>query len=129
MPFELGLFLAAKRFGGGDHATKRCLALDVEPHRYQKFISDLGGADIEAHGGKPRRIVGLTRDWLAGVSKRKSLPPPRGILESYDEFVAGLPTIARGAGLFHTTLLYADLLRLIDEWVKADADDKLRPST
>jgi hypothetical protein len=48
MPLELGPFLGAKRFGGQDHARKNCLILDLEPYRYQKFISDLSGQDIHA---------------------------------------------------------------------------------
>src|SRR4051794_5309929 len=43
MPFELGLFLGAKRFGRAKQKFKTCLILDVEPYRYQKFISDIAG--------------------------------------------------------------------------------------
>ena len=49
MPFELGLFLACKRFGGGRHRLKSCLVLDRTRYRYQQFLSDLAGADIESH--------------------------------------------------------------------------------
>ena len=50
MPFELGIFLGAKRFGAGQKA-KRALILDIDRYRYQKFISDLAGMDIHEHGG------------------------------------------------------------------------------
>ena len=44
---ELGLFLGAKAFSAEDkQRDKRCLILDVEPYRYQKFISDIAGQDI-----------------------------------------------------------------------------------
>ncbi|MES2755258.1 MAG: hypothetical protein V4659_11380 [Pseudomonadota bacterium] len=120
MPFELGLFLAAKRFGGHDHETKRSLAFDVEPHRYQKFISDLAGTDIEDHGNDPRVMVEKIRNWLSDVSRRKRVPPTARLLESYDEFVVALPAIAEKVGLVVASLHYGDLLRLIDEWVKSD---------
>ncbi len=34
MPFELGLFLGAKRFGNAVQRRKTCLVLDREPYRY-----------------------------------------------------------------------------------------------
>jgi hypothetical protein len=41
MPLELGMFLGAKRYGRAEQKQKSCLILDVERHRYQKFISDI----------------------------------------------------------------------------------------
>ena len=120
MPFELGLFLAAKRFGGDAHEKKRCLAVDIEQHRYQKFISDLGGADMEAHGGDPRRMVEITRNWLSDATRRRSLPPTLILLDSYDRFTARLPDLAHAAGLDHSTLHYSDLLGVVSAWVKQD---------
>jgi hypothetical protein len=52
MPLELGIFLAAKRFGGPPQNNKMCLILDRQPYRYQKFISDIAGQDIQAHAKK-----------------------------------------------------------------------------
>jgi hypothetical protein len=49
MPLELGLFLGAKRYGA--QRRKAVLVLDTEQYRYQRFISDLSGQDIHAHGG------------------------------------------------------------------------------
>ncbi len=49
MPFELGLFLAAKKFGTGRQKQKRCLVLDHDRYRYQKFCSDISGQDISSH--------------------------------------------------------------------------------
>src|SRR5689334_11199778 len=46
MPLELGLFLGAKRYGAPPQNRKRALVLDVEPYRYQRFISDIAGQDI-----------------------------------------------------------------------------------
>jgi hypothetical protein len=43
MPLELGLFLAAKKFGDKEQKKKRCIILDRELHRYHKFISDISG--------------------------------------------------------------------------------------
>ncbi len=52
MPLELGIFLGAKSFGSGDHKRKVAIILDTDRYRYQKFISDIAGQDIRAHGGR-----------------------------------------------------------------------------
>jgi hypothetical protein len=118
MPLELGIFLGAKRFGDSAQKMKRCLILDTEQYRFQKFISDLAGMDITAHGGDPRRIVGCIRDWLVVVSKRKTIPDRAVVVDSFDRFIAGLPAIAKTAGLKLDDLIFADLERFILAWVK-----------
>lgn len=60
MPLELGIFLGAQRFGSGKHREKNCLVLDREPYRYQKFISDIAGQDIAAHGGAVDRVSSVS---------------------------------------------------------------------
>ena len=72
MPFELGLFLGAKRFGNAMQRRKTCLVLDREPYRYQAFLSDIAGQDIAAHGGEPVRAIGAVRDWLAAGGHRRA---------------------------------------------------------
>jgi hypothetical protein len=51
MPLELGMFLGAKRYGRAEQKRKSCLILDADRYRFQKFISDIAGQDIAAHGG------------------------------------------------------------------------------
>lgn len=75
MPFELGLFLGAKRFGGKAQKAKRTLVMDVERHRYQKFLSDIGGQDVAAHGGKPGSAIRAIRDFL-NAPDIKGAPAP-----------------------------------------------------
>lgn len=118
MPLELGIFLGAKRFGEGRNRQKKCLVLDIEPYRFQKFVSDLAGMDITEHGGDPRRMVGRVRDWLVTVSRRRVIPSTASILESYDAFQAALPRIATDSGLDIADLAYADFERLVLSWVK-----------
>jgi hypothetical protein len=74
MPLELGLDLGAKRFGDDARKLKKCLILDIDPFRYQRFISDLAGMDIRPHGGDAGRCIAHARDWLANVSRRKRIP-------------------------------------------------------
>jgi len=119
MPLELGLFLGAKRYGDDAHKAKRCIILDISQYRFQMFISDLAGMDITAHGGEPRTMVGIVRNWLVTISRRKTIPSPEVVFDSYDRFVAGLPEIAQIAGLAAKQLLYADYERLVLAWVKS----------
>jgi hypothetical protein len=49
MPFELGLFFGAQRYGNRLQQTKSAVIFDTERFRYQQFISDLNGVDIKEH--------------------------------------------------------------------------------
>ena len=62
MPFELGLFVGAARFGKGDQARKVCLILDKDRYRFQKFISDIAGQDIAAHRDDPEEAIKAIRN-------------------------------------------------------------------
>lgn len=118
MPLELGIFLGAKRFGGDDQKSKHVLILDIEKYRYQKFISDLAGVDIHSHSGLPRKAVMETRDWLANVSKRTTIPNQRDLLKAYDDFSKALPGLANAAGYKVKELQFADFERLLVSWLK-----------
>ena len=74
MPFELGLYLGAARFGEIKQRKKCSLIFDTEPYRYQKFLSDIAGQDISAHHGNPAQAISQIRDWLATSSRRSDLP-------------------------------------------------------
>lgn len=117
MPFELGIFLGARRFGGDGQDKKRCIIFDVEEYRYQKFISDLAGMDITAHANDPRSMVRCVRDWLVGVSRRKTVPNPAVLVDSYDRFFAGFADICEIAGLMPATAAYPDYERLVLAWI------------
>jgi hypothetical protein len=118
MPLELGMFLGAKRFGGADQKSKKCVIFDREPYRFQMFISDLAGMDIKAHHGDPRRMVSSIRDFLATASRRSTVPTSIAILASYDSFLEALPEIAHVAGLDPADILFPDYERLVIAWVQ-----------
>lgn len=120
MPLELGIFLGAKRFGDAVQRRKRALILDTEQYRYQRFISDLAGADPQPHGGDPRVMVGRVRDWLLTVSGRATIPSPAGLLASFDRFAVGLRAIAADAGLNPDRVAYPDFERLVFAWLEQE---------
>ena len=74
MPLELGIFLGAKKFGVKEQKRKNCLVLDREPYRYQQFISDIAGQDIQFHNNSPEAAIKVVRNWLRTASKRLTLP-------------------------------------------------------
>lgn len=123
MPLELGIFLGAKRYGGADQKQKKTLILDVERFRYQKFISDLAGMDIHAHGGDALRAIAEARDWLANVSRRQ-LPSSSRCVRVYERFADELPAICEALEFDPGTLPYADFERILIGWlIEADPAD------
>ena len=119
MPLELGLFLGAKRYGDKSQKAKRCAIMDVEQYRYQRFISDLNGMDIHAHGGDPRRMVEHVRTFLLTTSGRRTIPGGVELLESYDRFVSALPTLAAPFHADPLQVIYPDFERLVINWTQA----------
>lgn len=122
MPFELGLFLGAQRFGDVRQKKKTCLIFDSERYRYQKFLSDIAGQDIRAHKGDPAELIRAVRNSLA-----TALPP--GVLlhsgatiaERFRSFRRDLPAICRKLGMDPHDLGHRDLTFLIAEWLEVDA--------
>jgi hypothetical protein len=119
MPLELGMFLGAKRYGIGIQKRKQCLILDRDSYRYQKFISDIAGQDIQSHASKSERAIAITRDWLRSCSAR---PMPGGIAihREYRRFVLRLPAICRDLHLKPSEMTFNDYTNIVAEWLKAD---------
>lgn len=121
MPLELGIFLAAKRFGAGNQKTKSCLILDYDKFRYQKFISDIAGQDIQAHNNDPKQLISKVRNWLRGLSQRPSIPGGSAIFSRYLTFVGELPDLCDNLKIHYPSeLTYADYARVVSIWLKAN---------
>lgn len=118
MPLELGIFLGAKKFGTELHEKKQCLVMDIEPHRYQKFISDISGQDSEPHDGKPQEVIRVVRNWLRTASKRTTVPGDVAVWERYQDFVKDLPRIAQGLGLDVSRLIFLEYGSAVTEWLR-----------
>ena len=116
MPFELGLFLAAKQFGGDDHSKKRALVVDVEPYRYQRFLSDLNGMDIMTHNGDPITLARVVRNWLANASRRR-LIPDLAVFTLLQNFLRELPKLAKIKGYDANDIPYVDFEYLVTDWL------------
>lgn len=112
MPLELGAFLGAKYFGSKKQRRKACLILDSEKYRYQKFISDISGQDIQAHENDPRKIIGIARNWLRTYSSA-SIPSGSVISNRYETFKADLPLLCKELKLRTRELIYNDFVLLV----------------
>jgi len=117
MPFELGLDLGCRKFGGRARNSKRILVLDRIPYRYQKFLSDIAGQDIEIHGNNLNTLMKVVRDWLRTVSKRSNIPGDQTIRNRFTRFSDSLPSLCKNGGLDRKSLSYPDYISFVGEWL------------
>ena len=123
MPFELGLFLGARRFGVRPECAKHCLVLEAERYRYQKYLFDIAGQDIRQHANEPAKAVGAVRDWLAASRPRsaKTLAGATAIMRHYSEFQANLPAVLGAADLEPAELGFCDRANLMAHFLETRA--------
>jgi hypothetical protein len=122
MPFELGLFLGAKRYGRAEQRQKSCLILDVERYRFQRFISDIAGQDIAAHGEEPRQAIKAVRDWLSNATPKSiRIPGGAAIARRYELFRAELPALCARLQLRADELTFNDYVMQVEEWLKLNS--------
>jgi hypothetical protein len=122
MPLELGIFLGAKHFGIEHNKLKSALILDREQYRYQKFISDIAGQDIQSHGGKPTGVIKPIRDWLATASGRIRIPQGANhIAARFKAFNNNLPKMCSELHIKPKELTFNDYTAVISEWLKFNA--------
>jgi hypothetical protein len=120
MPLELGVFLGVKRFGSRGQRDKRCLVLDRERYRFQKFISDIAGQDIRAHQDEPREAIHAVRDWLRNSMQESNMPGGGHIWNRYQQFMAELQNLCEEAHLDRGHLVFNDYLQLVTTWLRAN---------
>lgn len=120
MPLELGLFLGARKYGGPAQARKKALILDTEPYRYQKFMSDIAGQDVHAHGGDIHRLIGKVATWLRDEANDPEVPGGRIIASEFERFRIELPIIASRRRLDVGELTFRDLAAFVAAWIVSD---------
>ena len=119
MPFELGLFVGATRFGTREQRRKVCLILDRERYRFQKFISDIAGQDIAAHQSDPDEAIRALRTWLSAVPRRGRLPGGSAIVRRYHDFRGQLAGILAGLQIEPWEMTFADYAKIVAVWLAA----------
>lgn len=120
MPLELGMFLATKRFGAGRQQKKVCLILDSAPFRYQQFISDIAGQDIQVHKNNPKDAIAVVRNWLRSASG-STLPGGMEIYRRFQSFEKDLPSLCEELRLQREELTFNDSSTIIADWLRGNA--------
>lgn len=119
MPFELGLFFGAQRYGNKQQQTKNAIIFDTERFRYQQFISDLNGVDIKEHQNDPLVAIQKIRNWLSIASGRKPVPGYAKIIAEYKVFIKKMPSILKQLGMDHVHLPFNNYCTIIEERLTA----------
>jgi hypothetical protein len=122
MPFELGMFLGAKRYGRAEQKQKNCLILDVERYRYQKFISDIAGQDIAAHRGDAVQAIRIVRDWLSNAARdSRRIPGGSTVAARFHLFRVELPELCSELKVRPDELTFNDYILQVEQWLKLNS--------
>jgi hypothetical protein len=95
MPFELGLMMGAKHFGGKRGEKKSALVMIEEQYALPRYISDLGGNDPSHHRGEVYKAIEIVRRYLHLRPQGGPSPGPKKIFESFEEFKLRVPDLMR----------------------------------
>lgn len=120
MSLELGVFIGAKRYGNKQQNNKICLILDTERYRYQAFISDIAGHDIQAHESDLERAISVVRNWLNSASGRRTIPGGRAIIRRFRQFESELPDMCNTIPIDLDELTYNDYTNFVSEWLSSN---------
>lgn len=115
MPFELGLDLACKRFGGD--RKKRLLILERSRYTTQKCLSDVAGQDPKEHDDDPEKLLKVVRNWLRTSSGRSSILGYQSIQQEFEIFSAALPGLCERAGLDRNSVPFVDYVAFVQTWL------------
>jgi hypothetical protein len=121
MPLELGIFLAAKRFGTGRQRDKVCLILDSLPYRYQQYISDIAGQDIQVHNNSVQEAISVVRNWMRGATGSQVLPGGMEIYRRFQRFEQDLPFLCAELRLQRNELTFLDSASIVGNWLRDNA--------
>jgi hypothetical protein len=118
MPFELGIDLGIRECGSSKCRKKVQLILDKTAHRYQKFLSDIGGQDIDAHHNRPGRLIKAVRNWLRTATGARDMPSGKIIHGEYRRFLRDLPQICAELNLDVEDVTFPDYSHIVARWLK-----------
>lgn len=118
MPFELGIFYGAMRFGDDEHQKKCSIIFEKESYRYQEFISDISGIDVTPHANQTEGLINKVRDWLRTASRRKTIPSSVDINNRFAQFQSYIRRLCIKQGQDYDSMSYIDLVDNMTDWLK-----------
>jgi hypothetical protein len=90
MPYEFGMFVGLKHSTEPAQRRKAVLVLDREPYRYQRFLSDIAGQDIQSHDGRVEALIIKVRNWLHNQTE-SGVSGSAAVLNQFAAFVNDIP--------------------------------------
>jgi hypothetical protein len=127
MPFELGLFFGAKRFGGIKQKNKSCIIIDVHPYRYRESLSDLSGQDIACYNGEVSVLLLSIRNYLQTFSAK--VPGGECVVRKYNAYNIALPALCKKLDVDQYKLGFLDRRKIIYRWLTLGRGTGIRSST
>jgi hypothetical protein len=97
MPFEFGVAVGARAFGGARQRRKLALVLARKREHWHPTVSDLAGIDPEFQHDDPRQVVAAVRRFLKRTPDGQILPGADALWATYEDFAEDLPRLARNA--------------------------------
>ena len=122
MPFECGIDLGARILELPGSEAKKCLILETEKYRYQKFMSDIAGNDIRAHHDDPELAMKNVRDWLKINNKQQKFARHSSIWMVFNEFEQDYNGLLEkdGYDIFDiNAATFTDLIEFMKQWLEA----------
>lgn len=118
MPYEFGLFVGLKNSRERGQSRKVVLVLDHERYRYQKYLSDIAGQDIQSHEKRADLVITRVRNWLQHHAST-DLPGSAAMVQLFEDFNRDLPTWLAGLGKTEADLdNFRDLHAIIFQWLR-----------
>lgn len=118
MPFELGIFFGARRFGDAVQKIKNVLVFERLKFSYQQSLSDLNGIDTKAHNNEPAQAIRYIRDWLGSASRRKTIPGHLLIRKEFELLRDKLPQIAASLGFEEDAIPFNDYCFIVEDAIR-----------
>jgi hypothetical protein len=117
MPLELGLYLAAKKFGNRAQKRKKCIIFESKRYDYQKFMSDIAGQDIHCHRKSEKFLIEELSGWLRVETHDERIPGGSAIHREYLSFKKQLPKLCKAAQLKPREVTFMDFRRFAEKWI------------
>lgn len=94
MPFELGLVMGAKYFGGPRLRKLSALIMVRKDYMLNAYLSDLGGNDPVAHNDDPHEVIRIVTQYLHATPEGQVLRGAQSTIVRFERFKETLPGMA-----------------------------------